>query len=117
MSNEPVNDPIKQALDGLKNNLHVSTQVQLNEARHAALTQAKQPARQRWLMPAAGLASVAAVAFTWVLLNNDASPLSEHDPSIFTDLEILAQEADTDFYQDLDFLTWLDENDLMESEI
>jgi len=117
MHEEPNKDLIKQSLDALKNDLDVATQVKLNEARHAALNQSTNTPIMRWLMPAAGLATMAALAFTLVMFNADHNQLSEPEPSLFTDLELLAQEADPDFYQDLEFLTWLDDTDLMESDI
>ncbi|WP_223787109.1 hypothetical protein [Marinicella meishanensis] len=117
MPKEPTHDPIKQALDAFRDQVDVATQVKLNEARHTALAQADRTPRRRWLLPAAGVATMAAVTFTWALLKHSPSEWPEQDPSIFADLELLAEEADTDFYQDLEFLTWLDDNDLMESDI
>lgn len=116
MNKDPLESQIKQAMDTFQDGIDVSTQVKLNEARHAALNQ-KRPLRfTRLLAPVTGVASVMLFAFLLVQ-NNTTLESSNHEASLFEDLELLANEADPDFYEDLEFLTWLDENQLMDADI
>jgi type VI protein secretion system component VasF len=116
MDKDPIQAQIKQSMDALKNSIDVQTQVKLNEARHTALNKANHMSRKWLLAPITGIAAVFVLAFAFLYFGTN-SELSSEEVTLFEDLELLANEADTEFYQDLDFLTWLDENELMESDI
>ncbi|MEZ5470421.1 MAG: hypothetical protein R3E90_01435 [Marinicella sp.] len=117
MNDDPIKSKIKQSMDAWQDSIDVQTQVKLNEARHAALTQKKPMLSKRFLIPITGFAAAIALAVL-MIQNNAIESMPYQDSNLFEDLEMLtSDEADPDFYQDLEFLTWLDENQLMESEI
>ncbi len=116
MSEDPIKNQIKQAMDAIEDDIDVTTQVKLNEARHAALNQKRRIHLRRLLVPVTGVAAVMLLALLLVQ-NNTTLESSSQEATLFEDLELLANEADPDFYEDLEFLTWLDENQLMDADI
>jgi len=115
MSEEPLKQLIKQSMDSLTQAIDTNTQVKLNEARHAAIKKSKHNYTVPWSwLLGAGTAVVMFLA-VFLMQTQDAIP-THKEFVIFEDLDILTNEADTDFYQDLEFLTWLDANNIMDTE-
>ena len=114
MSDDPIKQNIKASLDAVTDAIDVKTQVRLNEIRHQAVMH--KPAKRSWL-PMAGLA--ASLALAAVLVWQFNQPLSDTvgQDDWLSDIDMLAAEDDTEFYEDLEFLTWLEENQLLESDI
>jgi len=116
MNENELKQKIKSTLDDMTNNIDVASQVKLNEARHAALNQTHNKSLiKRFSLLGSVIAVILVVTSLWY-----QSPIKETAPSDFPwleDLEILATEADPEFYQDLEFLAWLEENQLLETEI
>ncbi len=117
MSEEPIDKQIKQSMDAITDAIDVHTQVKLNEARHAALNQPKRSVLKTFSWPLAGMAAAVFMVFSMLVSGPDQQTIDEPDVALFEDLDLLANEADTDFYQDLEFLTWLDEGNWQESDI
>ncbi len=117
MNKEPIEDQIKQSMDALTDAIDVSTQVKLNEARHAALNQPESRFMKTFTWSLAGMAAAVLLTFALVVNGPDQLPVNGPDVQLFEDLELLTNEADTEFYQDLEFLTWLDEGNWQESDI
>ncbi len=117
MNDNQLQQNIKKAMDEMTDAIDVSTQIKLNEARHAAVNQNKNKRLTpmlSWLGMA--LAVILLVTLVWQQsFINGTSSLDE--VPWLEDLDLLATEADPEFYQDLEFLAWLEENQLMESEI
>lgn len=115
MNDKPIKEQIKQSMDAITDSIDVSTQVKLNEARHAAINQPGKFNTLRWALMGSTLATVLAVAF---FINQSHGTLDINNRSIlFEDLELLSNDESTDFYEDLDFLAWLEASDWTESEI
>ena len=118
--NDSIEDRIKRSMDGLTDAIDVDTQVKLNEARFQALQQHSRPKLhhwlQRWLWPLVG---TAALMLLLTVMPNMIQNESMQEPNavLFEDVEFLAEEVETEFYEDLDFLAWLDDNQLLESDI
>ncbi|MGV6851289.1 MAG: DUF3619 family protein [bacterium] len=98
---------IKNQLDESLKHLDAATASQLNQARQRALDHAvKQGNKKHWLLPAG---SLAAAALVFVMHNNNPvveMPVQQPD---VTDLEILTSRDEVDFYADLEFYAWLEE--------
>ena len=114
MSEEPIKQNIKASLDAVANAIDVKTQVRLNEIRHQAVIQ--KPVRRNWI-PMTGLAATLALAVVLVWQFNQPLGDAVGQDDWLSDIDMLAAEDDTEFYEDLEFLTWLEENQLLESDI
>ncbi len=106
-------------MQGLIDNMDGQTQQQLHEARNQALNQATQSPGRGWFWSLAGTAAVGVLV---VLLINSTSnnPELNSQPAaavIWEDLDLLANDSDPEFYQDLEFLDWLDQNDVLGGDI
>jgi hypothetical protein len=113
MNEEQLKQHIASSMEAVKDGIDVATQVRLNAIRHQAVFQPKRGFR--WL-PMSGLA--ASVLLAAVLVWQFSRPVSQpQQDDWLSDVEMLAAEDDTEFYEDLEFLTWLDDNQLLESDI
>ncbi|TDR20768.1 hypothetical protein [Marinicella litoralis] len=117
MTEDPINKQIKQSLDAQADSIDRQTQVKLNELRHAAIKhpQTNQFNRFQWSLVGIAATTVMVISLMLILPKQQTDHID--DSFMFEDLELLANEADTDFYQDIDFLSWLDENQWLESDI
>lgn len=110
MSDRQQTDPflrrVTDTLDQAVEELDGAIQGRLRAARREALT-ARQ-ARPAWLLPLGGLATAATVAVLalslWLLPAPQQPALM---PSV-EDMVLLSDEAELEFYEDLDFYLWLD---------
>lgn len=107
-------DQLCQALDAEAEGLDYRTQLALKRARAEAIhgQQAKRSASAIWWsLATVTLSALLVLTLTW---NNsgDLTPRSEQDATIlFADLEILASDEPIEFYADMEFYLWLDENE------
>ncbi len=117
MNNNELKQQIKKSMDEVVDAIDVSTQVKLNQARHAALNQNN----NKRLVPMLSLAGMALAVILAVTLVWFQAPIegasSEAESLWLEDLDLLATEAEPEFYQDLEFLAWLEENQLLDTEI
>ncbi len=104
---------IRAQLEAENSNLDATTLSRLRQAREQALAIAGREQRivWQWWPARVGLAAaaVAAALITWQLLPfpQHVSPLAEMED----DLEILIAEDDVNFYADMEFLIWLEQQD------
>ena len=123
--NDSIEDQIKNSMDELTDAIDVDTQVKLNEARFQALQQQSRPnlqhkqqhRLQRWLWPLAGTGVLMVLLLTVMPDMMKGNPMQAPQVVLFEDVEFLAENAGTEFYEDLEFLAWLDDQELLESEI
>ena len=108
-TDEPISKRAKQAFDKSVDELDAATLSRLNRGRHAALAEAGRP-QQAWLrwMPATGVAAAALLAI--FMLQGPADIEAITAPA--SDLEILLGEESIEMLEDLEFYSWLDDEDL-----
>ncbi|MGJ8662755.1 MAG: hypothetical protein ACSHWU_03845 [Marinicella sp.] len=116
MSEEEIKTNIKNSMDALTSGINAESQQRLNQIRMTALQGKHRSFVPIWSVAGAFAAIVLVVL---LLINNNQQGFETPDSKLtmFEDLELLAGDADTEFYQDLEFLAWLDANNLLESEI
>lgn len=106
---DPLLENIKTALDESCEHLDGGTLSRLRQAREQAISKAAQPSLwQKFKIPATALATATTavfVVFFYLGSPNDMSNLH----SSFDDIEILMSEESPDFYEELDFYSWLAE--------
>ncbi len=91
--------------------LDAATLSQLNQSRHRALAEAGQagPLGQwmRWV-PVTGVATAAVVAV--MVMNGQV--MMNGEPITTTDFELLLEDDNLEMFEDLEFYSWLDTDDL-----
>jgi hypothetical protein len=109
---------IKKSLDQLAENLDEDTLNQLNRARQKAISINSKP---KWYQniswPMLGPAFVAAVLVVVLLVSNQSQIIKPPSDSFLDDLDLLANEVDTDLLEDLEFIAWLEEENVFEGEL
>lgn len=101
---------LTSTLDQTEHTLDDATLRQLRLARHKAVEASEKKAHSRWLLPVSGLATAATVAVLTISLwlvppenkPGDALPALE-------DIALLGDAESLEFYEDLDFYLWLDD--------
>lgn len=106
---------VKSTLDSAVDELDGATQARLRAARREALS-LKTPAKARahrpaWLYSLGGLATAATVAVLGVSLWLMPSPENIATPPL-EDLALLSDAEELEFYEDLEFYLWLDNENL-----
>lgn len=113
---ERLTDMAKKAFDQSVDELDAATLSKLNRGRQAALSELNRPklfsARPSWMtwMPVGGVAATVLIA---VLVLRAPEPTGVIDASA-TDLEILLSEESIELFEDLEFYSWLDTQELDE---
>jgi hypothetical protein len=100
----------KRALDDAEKNLDAGTVTRLRAARRAAIEQGLQrPLRMRpgWLLPVGGFAT-AAIVFAVAGLLWFSAPNPNLMQANVSDIELLTAHENPEFFADLDFYDWLD---------
>jgi hypothetical protein len=98
---------VTSALDKAEHGLDDTTLRELRKRRREAVEISKK--RPAWLLPVAGLAMVATVAaFSVSLWLAAPQPSLETLPAV-EDMALLGDAESLEFYEDLDFYLWLDE--------
>jgi len=108
MNSNKIDETIKKTLDDRENSVPAHIQSALTQARYSAVNAAK-PTRRRsssWLWSgAATLASITLAIVLWQPMLPDL----DNELAVFDDIELLASEEDLGFYDDLEFIVWVDE--------
>jgi len=100
----------KRALDDAEKNLDAGTIARLRAARRAAIEQGlRRPSRRHpgWLLPVGGFATTAIVFTVASLLWFSAPNPNLLQPNV-SDIELLTAHENPEFFADLDFYDWLD---------
>ena len=101
---------LSDILDQSVEEMDASTKARLRDARREAVAASEEKSYAAWLMPVGSLAAAATVAVLTVSLwmtppdegvNAQLSPLE--------DFALLSDSESLEFYQDLDFYLWLDD--------
>lgn len=105
---DPLLEPLTEALDQQSEALDAATLSQLRQARARALEEMdkKRPVRPT-LVWAGGLVSACAMVLAVVLVwpnNQDFSPVLTQE---FADIDLLMEEDNMELYEELDFYIWL----------
>ncbi len=117
MNDEDLKKKIKNSMDQMAEGISIQTQVKLNEARYHAINNSTRPKRQFAMWSALGASGAAVFMLVFLLASQESPKPISDEPALFEDLELLAGEVDTDFYQELEFISWLDENNVLDSDI
>ncbi len=111
MKNDPPEQKLldfaKQTLDHSIQNLDPHTVSQLQSARQTALSHASKP--RAWVQPTWALAAACLMIFTIALWNTDSPEMTATLP--LEDVDVLASAEGWEFYEDLEFYSWLAEDD------
>lgn len=97
----------KITLDEAEQRIDGATRTRLGVVRREALTAAGRSRRPVWLLPASGLAVAATVAILTVSLWQ-VSPAVDSLAAL-EDIALLSDEADPEFYAELEFYAWIAE--------
>ena len=100
----------KRALDDAEKNLDAGTVARLRAARREAIEQGlRRPSRMRpgWLLPVGGFAT-AAIVFAVAGLLWFSAPNPNLLQANVSDIELLTAPENPEFFADLDFYDWLD---------
>lgn len=109
-------DKVRRELDGSCDRLDGQTLSRLNSIRHAALEQGRQGTGRAMLAPFGGLVT-ACVLVLLVSVFYDGRPATAPAPAgnsgetVIEDLDILTSMEGPDFYENLEFYQWLEENE------
>jgi len=99
-------DDLDQSVEAID----VATQARLRTARREAVTASETRSQPAWLMPMGSLAAAATVAVLTVSLwqmPTDQATDSQLPP--LEDIALLSDNEGLEFYEDLDFYLWLDD--------
>ena len=108
MNNESNGDwlrQVRQALEDSAASMDAATLSKLNQARQRALGARH---RSNYWLPLSALGATTTAGFA-IILWWQTPPQAE--PDIWEDFEIVASQADLDFYRELEFYQWLDGED------
>ncbi len=112
MNDDELVKRIRQGLEADLAEIDPLTRARLAAARERALAEYAPVATgmswHEWLVSAAGLAAV--LALTVVLFGLQPAPV--HPPGPDSDFELLASPVRFEFFEELDFYMWLQEQDL-----
>ena len=101
---------LSNSLDQSVEEMDVSTQAHLRAARHEAVAASEVQSLPAWLMPVGSLAAAATVAVLTVslwMVPPDGGVDAQLPP--MEDFALLSDSEGLEFYEDLDFYLWLDE--------
>ena len=107
LDNDKLIGVTREHLNQSVQDLDQNTLIQLQRARTSAIQAHQTPTR--WLWPASGFALACTVV--GMLIFWPGQPIQEENFQVFEDLELLASSEPLDFYEDMEFYGWLEEND------
>lgn len=107
---------LRNAVEHLSQPLHPSVAAQLKAARRSALDQPKKKSRLSpiflWGMPTlAGLVAIILSFGLWQESDIDIPQLQTADKVAFDDFSIIKASDDLEFYQNIEFLLWMEQAD------
>ncbi|PCH83213.1 MAG: hypothetical protein COB89_01755 [Piscirickettsiaceae bacterium] len=106
MNQDELEPLVKQTLDERKKSLPGHIQSALAQARYSAITSARPSQSSPWWW--GGIATAASITLAVVLWQPVLTTPSV-DSVGFDDMELIAAEDDFEFYEDLEFIVWLNE--------
>ena len=90
----------------------------MNQIRQSVLdSQAKQSwfEKYRWQLLAPAMA--ATVLAVVLVVNNQSQKVAPQSDQLFYDLELLTQEVEAEFLEDLEFIAWLEEEEILDEDV
>ncbi len=112
MSDDKFKDKIHQTLNDSVDNLDAATLSRLNQARHKALDSKHRRAFFNLSLPATALAAITVaviVGSLWNMQSQQIDQLVASEP--YGDLELLSSNVELELVEEIDFITWLVDND------
>ena len=100
-------DFVKRTLDQSIEDLDSHTTARLHSTRQTVLSGSSKTIS--WVQPAWAIAATCIVVFTFTLWESDSPQLTSTLP--LENMELLASAEEWDLYEELEFYTWLEEND------
>ena len=100
-------DFVKRTLDQSIEDLDSHTTARLRSTRQTVLSGSSKTIS--WVQPAWAIAATCIVVFTFTLWESDPPQLTSTLP--LENMELLASAEEWDLYEELEFYTWLEEND------
>ncbi len=111
-------DPIKVSLDKYSSDLDQETVAQLDGIRKKVLSNNLKP---RWYhnlsWPMLGPVVAAMVLVVVFVTTNQDQALDTKSDNFLSDLDLLSHEVDTDLLEDMEFIAWLDNENLLEGDL
>lgn len=109
MNKDEMDGLIKKTLDERENNLPGHIQSALTQARYSAVMSAKPSQSSSWWW--GGIATAVSITLAVVLWQPTITTLNVEGVADvgFDDMELIVAEDDLEFYEDLEFITWLNE--------
>ena len=114
-------EKIKKSLNKFSEDLDQDTESQLNNMRQKALATNIKPIKHQWHQNISwnimGPALATMVLITVLMVSNQ-NPSIEPETNVFLDdLDLLTYELDTDLLEDLEFIAWLENENILEGEL
>jgi len=109
---------IKRSLDQVVENLDQDTINQLDRVRRKALaTNSKTKWYKNIYWPMLGPAMAAMLMIVVFLVSDGGNPIDTKAELLFDDLDLLSYEIDTELLEDLDFIAWLEDENVLAGEL
>ena len=108
MKPDGIDVTIKKTLDDRENNVPAHIQSALTQARYSAVSAARPIQKSYSSRLWSGVASLASITLVVVLWQPMLPGLGTENV-LFEDIELLAAEEELGFYDDLEFIAWVDE--------
>jgi len=112
MSDEQFKNQIKQTLDDSVDNLDAATLSRLNQARHKALESKQRSYFSSLRLPVTALAAITVaviVGSLWNMQSQSTDALIAN--TSHNDLELLSSNIEINLLEEMDFVTWLVDDD------
>lgn len=111
---EPIEERSRELFESSVERLDARTRSRLNQARQRALAEIKKGSTRRyWLgLPAGGLAAAALIAMVLIRGGGETGPPhADNGNLLLDDFDIVADADSFDLIQDVEFYSWLAEQD------
>jgi type VI protein secretion system component VasF len=116
MNDNELLNKTRKALDNSIDSLDGTTLSRLNQARQKSLdSKQRTPSLLFGWLPASGFAALTIAIFTgWLWMGQTAETNINNLTSSFEDIEILSSNTEFELLEDMDFVSWLVEEEIME---
>jgi hypothetical protein len=109
---------IKRSLDKLTENLDQDTLNQLDAVRRKALaTNRKAKWHKKIYWPMFGPAIAAMLMIVVFFVSDGGHPIEPRAELLFDDLDLLSYEIDSELLEDLEFIAWLEDENVLAGEL